>query len=133
MQLMPATGASLGIGDITQAEPNVHGGIKYLRQLLDRHITGDGIDEQNRTLLALAAYNAGPTRVAALRAEAAELKLDPDVWLNNVELVAERRIGHETVSYVRNIYKYYAAYKLQLETLEARRAARSAHVPRKNN
>jgi len=35
-------------GDITQAELNVHGGIKYLRQLLDRHITGDGIDEQNR-------------------------------------------------------------------------------------
>ena len=133
MQLMPATGAALGVGDITQAEPNVHGGIKYLRQLLDRHITGDGVDEQNRTLLALAAYNAGPTRIAALRAEAAQLKLDPDVWFNNVELVAERRIGHETVSYVRNIYKYYAAYKLQLETLEARRAAGSAHVPRKKN
>ena len=27
------------------------------------------------------------------------------------------------MGYVRNIYKYYAAYKLQLETLEARKAA----------
>ena len=51
--LPPRLPASLGVGDITQAEPNVHGAIKYLRQLLDRHITGDGIDEQNRTLLAL--------------------------------------------------------------------------------
>jgi hypothetical protein len=37
--------------------------------------------------------------------------------------VAARRVGEETVSYVRNIYKYYVAYKLQLETLEQRRAA----------
>ena len=30
--------------------------------------------------------------------------------------------GRETVTYVSNIYKYYIAYKLQLDTLEARRA-----------
>ena len=42
-----------------------------------------------------------------------------------------RRVGQETVIYVRNIYKYYVAYKLQLETLEARRAAASAHLPAK--
>jgi hypothetical protein len=40
-------------------------------------------------------------------------------------LIAARRVGQETVVYVRNIYKYYVAYKLQLETLEARRAAAS--------
>ena len=71
--------------------------------------------------------------MAALRAEAPKLGLDPDVWFNNVELVAARRVGQETVIYVRNIYKYYVAYKLQLETLEARRAAGSVHVPRKKN
>ena len=31
--------------------------------------------------------------------------------------------------YVRNIYKYYAAYKLQLETLEARKAAAAVYAP----
>ena len=31
--------------------------------------------------------------------------------------------------YVRNVYKYYVAYKLQAETLEARRAAEAAHAP----
>jgi membrane-bound lytic murein transglycosylase MltF len=131
MQLLPATGAEMKVGDVTQAEANVHGGIKYLRQLIDRHISGESVDEQNRMLLALASYNAGPGRVAALRAEAPKLGYDPDVWFNNVELVAARRVGQETVIYVRNIYKYYVAYKLQLETLEARRAAASAHLPAK--
>jgi membrane-bound lytic murein transglycosylase MltF len=123
MQVMPETGAQMRVGDITQAEANVHAGVKYMRRLYDRHFDDEGMDEQNRTLFAMAAYNAGPGRVAALRKEAAQKGLDPHVWFNNVELIAARRVGHETVSYVRNIYKYYIAYKLQLETLEARRAA----------
>jgi len=123
MQLMPETARSLKVGDITQAEPNVHGGFKYLRQIYDRHLDTDGLDEQNRTLFAIAAYNAGSGRIASLRAEAAQKGLDPNVWFNNVELIAARRVGQETVVYVRNIYKYYVAYKLQLDALEARRAA----------
>jgi membrane-bound lytic murein transglycosylase MltF len=123
MQLMPDTGRALKVGDITKAEPNVHGGFKYLRQIYDRHLDSAGLDEQNRTLFAIAAYNAGSGRIAGLRAEASARGLDPDVWFNNVELVAARRVGQETVVYVRNVYKYYIAYTLQLETLEARRAA----------
>jgi len=128
MQLMPQTGAALKVGDITQEEPNIHGGIKYLRQL-QRQMKGDDLDEHNRLLFAFAAYNAGASRVAAARAEAAKAGLDPDVWFDNVEIVAARRIGQQTVLYVRNIYKYYVAYKLQLETLEARRAAGAAYAP----
>jgi membrane-bound lytic murein transglycosylase MltF len=123
MQLMPETAQGLEVGDITKAEPNVHGGFKYLRQIYDRHLDTGGLDEQNRTLFAIAAYNAGSGRVARLRAEASQKGLDPNVWFNNVELIAARRVGQETVIYVRNIYKYYIAYKLQLETLEERRAA----------
>jgi len=37
------------------------------------------------------------------------------VWFDNVEIIAARRIGAETVTYVRNIYKYYLAYKLMEE------------------
>lgn len=129
MQLMPDTGRSLKVGDITKTEPNVHGGFKYLRQIYDKHLDTEGVDEQNRTLFAIAAYNAGSGRVARLRAEAAEKKLDPNVWFNNVELIAARRVGQETVVYVRNIYKYYVAYKLQLETLEERRAAATKLKP----
>ena len=45
-------------------------------------------------------------------------KLDPNVWFNNVERVAAARVGQEPVRYVRNIYKYYVAYKL-IEGAEA--------------
>ncbi len=41
--------------------------------------------------------------------------LNPDVWFENVELIAAQDIGQETVTYVRNIYKYYVAYKLAVE------------------
>jgi len=129
MQLMPDTAKTLGVGDITQLEPNVHGGIKYLRILRDRAISGGAPDEQNLTLFALAAYNCGPGRVAALRAEAPTMGYDPDVWFDNVERVAARRVGQETVLFVRSIYKYYVGYKLQLETLEARRAAARIYAP----
>jgi membrane-bound lytic murein transglycosylase MltF len=129
MQLMPETGTLLEVGDITELEPNVHGGIKYLRQLRERAVTGGTPDGQNRTLFALAAYNCGPGRVAELRAEAPTLGLDPDVWFGNVELVAARRVGQETVLFVRNIYKYYVAYTLQLQTLEARREAAKTLAP----
>ena len=123
MQLMPETAASLKVGDVRELEANIHAGAKYLRQLRDRYVLKNEADEQNHMLFDIAAYNAGPGLVAELRAEAPKFDADPDVWFNNVERVAARRVGQETVLYVRNVYKYYVAYKLQLETLEARRAA----------
>ena len=129
MQVMPATGKELNVGDITKVEPNVHGGFKYLRQIYDKHLDTSQLDEQNRTLFAIAAYNAGSGRIANLRKEAAAKKLDPNVWFNNVEVIASRRIGKETVVYVRNVYKYYVAYKLQMDMLEARRAAAQKLAP----
>jgi membrane-bound lytic murein transglycosylase MltF len=74
----------------------------------------------DRMLFAFASYNAGPGRIAGLRREAKAQGLDPDRWFNNVELVAARRIGRETVTYVSNIYKYYLAYQLILRGREAR-------------
>jgi membrane-bound lytic murein transglycosylase MltF len=129
MQLMPATGKELKVGDITKAEPNVHGGTKYMRVLFDRYFKDAQFDEQNRTLFAFASYNAGPRRIARIRAEAKSYGLDPNKWFNNVEIVASKRIGQETVHYVRNIYKYYTAYRLQLDALAAQRLARGRIVP----
>ena len=37
MQIMPATGEGLGVGDINQLEPNIHGGVKFIRSLIDQH------------------------------------------------------------------------------------------------
>ena len=38
--------------------------------------------------------------------------LNPNIWFNNVEVVAAKRIGRETVQYVSNIYKYFVVYSL---------------------
>jgi membrane-bound lytic murein transglycosylase MltF len=43
---------------------------------------------------------------------AAKMGLDPNVWLDNVEIAAAKAISREPVVYVRNIYRYHVAYKL---------------------
>jgi membrane-bound lytic murein transglycosylase MltF len=80
-------------------------------------------------LFSFAAYNAGPGRVAGLRKTAAARGLDPDVWFNNVEVIAAEKIGRETTTYVRNIYKYYVSYKLLMEIDAAEKKAREALTP----
>ena len=42
-----------------------------------------------------------------MRNEALKLRLDPDRWSNNVEIVVAGKIGMETSIYVRNFYQYY--------------------------
>ena len=120
MQVMPATGAELGVGDIKQIEPNIHAGVKYIRFLIDQNVAKDSMTALNQMLFAFAAYNAGPGRIARLRAKATKQGLDPNVWRNNVEVLAARAIGAETVTYVANIYKYYVAYKLTQSEAAAR-------------
>jgi membrane-bound lytic murein transglycosylase MltF len=124
MQVMPATGKELGVGDIQQLEPNIHAGVKFIRELIDQNFAKDSMDALNQTLFAFAAYNAGPGRIERLRAKAASQGLNPNVWRNNVELVAARAIGAETVTYVANIYKYYVAYKLTQSEEAAREQQR---------
>jgi len=121
MQVMPATGQELAVGDITKIDPNIHAGVKYIRSMIDRHFANEPMTDLDRGLFAFAAYNAGPGRVRQLRREAAAKGLDPNVWFNNVERIAAERIGRETVTYVSNIYKYYVAYLLiQGEYVERR-------------
>ena len=123
MQVMPATGAELNVGDITVVESNVHAGVKYIRQVIDRNFANEPMDDVNKALFAFAAYNCGPGRVRQLRAEAAKRGLNPNVWFNNVEHIAAERIGRETVQYVSNIYKYYVAYQLTLQEAAEKKAA----------
>jgi len=123
MQVMPATGKELKVGDIRLTEPNIHAGVKYIRFVVDQYFKDEPMDELNKGLFAFASYNAGPGRVRQLRREAEKQGLDPNVWFNNVERVAAQKIGRESVTYVSNIYKYYIAYKLvQQEHLEREKA-----------
>ena len=55
MQLMPGTARALGVKNAFNPAHNINGGVKYLRQLLDTF--------DNNIELALAAYNAGTSKV----------------------------------------------------------------------
>jgi membrane-bound lytic murein transglycosylase MltF len=114
MQLLPSTAAdpNVGIPDISEAESNIHAGVKYLDFIRSRYFSDPEIDRFNQTLFALAAYNAGPARINRLRSKAAAQGYDPNRWFDHVELIAAREIGRETVQYVANIIKYYVAYRL---------------------
>ncbi len=118
MQVMPATAKDLDVGDITEVEANIHAGVKYMRWMIDQYYGNEPMTRLDKALFAFASYNAGAGRIAQLRKEAATRGLDPNVWAKNVEHVAAERIGAETVTYVRNIYKYYIAYQLVLEAIE---------------
>ena len=126
MQIMPATGAELKVGDIGVTEPNIHGGAKYMDKLMTKYFPEAKFSETNRALFAFASYNAGPGNISKMRKEAVKRGLDPDKWFNNVEVVTAEKIGIETTIYVRNIYKYYVSYNLLAESHEARAAARAA-------
>ncbi|MEE4143738.1 MAG: lytic transglycosylase F [Halieaceae bacterium] len=118
MQIKPATakGDPVNILDVkTNMDNNIHAGVKYLRHLADDYFGDPEITPLNRHLLAIAAYNAGPTRVQALRRKAETEGLDPNVWFNNVELVSAREVGRHNVDYVRNIMKYWMAFRLAAE------------------
>jgi len=82
MQIMPKTAKKLGIKDIFDPHENLKGGIKYLKEMLEK-FEGD-------LLLALAAYNAGPLVVERYK---------------NIPPYSETR------KYVREVLKYYYEYK----------------------
>jgi soluble lytic murein transglycosylase-like protein len=81
MQLMPRTASMLGVEDAFDPGQNIEGGVKYLAQLTDKY-KGD-VEK------ALAAYNAGPSRVDA----------------------AGGAPFPETARYVRNVMALYHRYR----------------------
>ncbi len=127
MQIKPATaaGKEVGIPDISTERNNIHAGVKYLAHLRDTYVNEPELEPLPRLHLTLASYNAGPSRIKALRAETARRGLDPNLWFFNVERVVLENVGREPVQYVANIHKYYVAYRLALEVQTRRNDAKS--------
>lgn len=113
MQVRPSTAKdpNVNIKNIDKAENNIHAGVKYLRFIRDRYFSDPEIEQLDRVLFSFAAYNAGPANITKARNKAGTMGFDRNRWFGNVEVAASRTISREPVVYVRNIYKYYVAFK----------------------
>lgn len=113
MQVLPSTAAAppVNIRNVQKLENNIHAGVKYMAHLRRDYFNSADIGEIDKHLFALAAYNAGPTRIQKLREVARSQGLDPNRWHGHVEAVVARHVGSETTQYVNNIYKYYVSYR----------------------
>lgn len=95
------------------AENNIHAGIKYLAWIRDKHFGKiKGISEKAKIRMAMAAYNAGPTRVLRAIKRAKKMGLDPKKWFRHVEYGMLRLKRIEPISYVSEINKRYVSYML---------------------
>jgi membrane-bound lytic murein transglycosylase F len=122
MQLMPATADHMDVPDWRAPAGNIQAGTKYLAWVRDRF--EGSLPAVERTLMALAAYNAGTGHVVDARQLARERGLDPDRWAGNVEeamllkldpeVHRNTRFGYcrctEPVEYVRRIRSLYKSY-----------------------
>ncbi|MFC1580193.1 transglycosylase SLT domain-containing protein [Thermodesulfobacteriota bacterium] len=117
MQMLPSTAKAhpVNIPEIQMMEKNIQAGIKYLDWLYETYYEKEDMDRLNKHLFTFAAYNAGAGKISRLRKEAKKAGFDPNIWFGNVEVIAAKRIGRETVQYVSNIFKYYVAYRLIMD------------------
>jgi membrane-bound lytic murein transglycosylase MltF len=72
MQVIPKLAAAppISVPDVENAENNIQAGAKMLHNIAETYFKDDKLDSLNRTLMVFASYNAGPTRIAHLRAKA---------------------------------------------------------------
>jgi membrane-bound lytic murein transglycosylase MltF len=126
MQVLPqyAAASPINIPDVHNAQENIHAGAKMLAQITKTYFNDPAIDRMNKTLFTFAAYNAGQNRIVRLRKQTQEQGFDPNKWFGNVELMAAKDIGQETVQYVGNIYKYYVSYKMAVDQQNIRGQAK---------
>ncbi|SFW36577.1 membrane-bound lytic murein transglycosylase MltF [Nitrosovibrio sp. Nv17] len=78
MMLTEATADRMKVADRLDARESILAGARYLRLLMDRLPTR--ILEPDRTWIALAAYNQGPSHIEDARILAQRLGLNPDSW-----------------------------------------------------
>ncbi|HXZ16813.1 MAG TPA: transglycosylase SLT domain-containing protein, partial [Roseiarcus sp.] len=110
-------------------QANVDAAAAYLRLIRDKYVNDPALKEPDLSLMTFAAYNAGPGNFWRMRQAAIASGANPHLWFNNVEAAAAKLIGRETVEYVANIFKYYIAFQLAEERLEAKKESQPSAPP----
>jgi membrane-bound lytic murein transglycosylase F len=123
MQILPSTAQSLGVNDIYNPVENINAGVQHLKNLYDRF---EGMKEEDRLLIALAAYNVGHGHIEDARNLADDLNLNPNSWeslARTLPMLTYRRYykkakygycrGNEPVDYTKQIMIYFDILKRQ--------------------
>ena len=118
MMLTLNTAEAMDVSDREDPEQSIHGGARYLRQVMER--IPARIPEPDRTWMALAAYNIGFGHLEDARRIAQQRGLDPDRWVHvrdSLPLLTQERWyrdtrfgyarGWEPVRYVDNVRRYF--------------------------
>ena len=118
LQITPSAAQRVGVNDIKNVDNNVQAGAKYLSMIRRKFFSSPKLNERERMAFVLAAYNMGPERVQAMRAEAKRRGLNPNQWFFQVERIAMEQMGMSAVSYVNSVNKYYLAFDRERDSLE---------------
>ena len=123
MQILPSTAQSLGVTDIYNPVENINAGVQYLKNLYDRF---DAAKEEDRLLIALAAYNVGHGHIEDARDLAANMNLNPNSWeslAKTLPMLTYRKYykkskygycrGTEPIDYIKQIMIYFDILKRQ--------------------
>lgn len=122
MMLTEETADHLGVTDRTDPRQSILGGARYLAQLKER--LPESIQDPDRTWMALAAYNIGPSHLGDAMRLARRMGRDPYVWPDMKEilpLLAQRTHaatllhgfarGGEALAFAENVRIFYDILK----------------------
>lgn len=139
MMLTMAAASDVGINNRVDPAQSIYGGAKYFRNLYDR--LPERIKGEDRTWLALAAYNVGMGHLEDARKITQSLGGNPDRWVDvreHLPLLAKRSYykytrhgyarGWEPVTYVRNIRNFYSIIAWHEERTQRQIATQTAEA-----
>ncbi|WP_225790158.1 transglycosylase SLT domain-containing protein [Pseudomonas sp. Marseille-P8916] len=118
MQITPAAARRVGVSNTATVDGNVLAGARYLALIRRKFFSSAQLNERERMAFVLAAYNLGPERVQAMRAEARRRGLNSNQWFFQTERIAMEQMGMGPVNFVNSVNKYFLAFNRERESLE---------------
>ncbi|MFR0694347.1 transglycosylase SLT domain-containing protein [Enterobacterales bacterium AW_CKDN230030176-1A_HGKHYDSX7] len=118
MQITPSAARRVGVRDTATVDGNVKASARYLALLQRTFFSSKQLNERERMAFTLAAYNLGPERVQAMRAEARRRGLNGNQWFFQTERIAMEQVGMGPVNFVNSVNKYYLAFNRERSSLE---------------
>ncbi|MCO7566849.1 transglycosylase SLT domain-containing protein [Pseudomonas sp. S 311-6] len=118
MQITPAAARRVGVSNTATVDGNVLAGARYLALIRRKFFSSAQLNERERMAFVLAAYNLGPERVQAMRAEARRRGLNSNQWFFQTERIAMEQMGMGPVNFVNSVNKYFLAFNRERASLE---------------